>query len=154
MLNQPSIQHSINWRCCNILLQKRCFQIFLFPIYHIGLEKTLRANTKIRKCFISFTNSLLNISQHTAKPNLQSQLAFTTTLILLTRLRLGVRQLNQYKFSHNFQNCINPLYTFSLGIDSLLISFCTVIISQISPSTLLDDLQSVGVNIQILQAMN
>ena len=37
---------------------------------------------------------------------------------LLTRLRLGLSHLNEHRFNHNFQNCINPLCTCSLEVES------------------------------------
>ena len=37
---------------------------------------------------------------------------------LLTRLRLGPSHLNECKFNHNFKNCVNPLCTCSLEIES------------------------------------
>ena len=39
-------------------------------------------------------------------------------LKLLTRLRLGLTHLNEHRFNHNFQNCINPLCTCSLKVES------------------------------------
>ena len=40
-------------------------------------------------------------------------------LKLLTRLRLGLSHLNEQRFNHNFQSCINnPLCSCSLGIES------------------------------------
>ena len=39
-------------------------------------------------------------------------------LRLLTRLRLRLSHLNEHKFSNNFKNCVNPLCTFSLEIES------------------------------------
>ena len=32
-------------------------------------------------------------------------------LKLLTRLRLGLSHLNEHRFNHNFENCVNPLCT-------------------------------------------
>jgi len=40
-----------------------------------------------------------------------------TGLKFLTRLRLGFSHLNEHKFRHNFQDCINPLCTCSLNIE-------------------------------------
>ena len=40
------------------------------------------------------------------------------SLKLLTRLRLGLSQLNEHRFNHNFKNCLNPLYTYSLKVES------------------------------------
>ena len=39
-------------------------------------------------------------------------------LKLLTRLRLGLSHLNEHRFNHNFQSCINPLCSCSLAIES------------------------------------
>ena len=38
-------------------------------------------------------------------------------LKFLTRLRLGLSHLNEHKFRHNFQGCLNPLCSCSLGIE-------------------------------------
>ena len=38
-------------------------------------------------------------------------------LKLLTRLRLGFSHLNEHKFRHNFQDCLNPLCLCSLEIE-------------------------------------
>lgn len=41
-------------------------------------------------------------------------------LKFLTRLRLGLSHLNEHKFSHNFQDCINPLCSCSLEAESVI----------------------------------
>ena len=38
-------------------------------------------------------------------------------LKLLTRLRLGFSHLNEHRFRHNFQDCINPVCSCSLDIE-------------------------------------
>ena len=38
-------------------------------------------------------------------------------LAFLTRLRLGVSHLNEHRFRHNFQDCLNPLCSCSLEIE-------------------------------------
>ena len=40
-------------------------------------------------------------------------------LKLLTRLRLGLSHLNEHRFNHNLKNCINPLCSCSLEIESI-----------------------------------
>ena len=42
----------------------------------------------------------------------------TAGLNLLTRLRLGLRHLNDHKFNHNFRDCINPLCLCSLSVEN------------------------------------
>ena len=38
----------------------------------------------------------------------------------LTRLRLGLSHLNNHKFIHNFQDCLNPLCPCSLEVESTI----------------------------------
>ena len=38
----------------------------------------------------------------------------------LTRLRLGLSHLNDHKFRHNFQDCLNPLCPCSLEVESTI----------------------------------
>ena len=38
----------------------------------------------------------------------------------LTRLRLGLSHLNDHKFRHNFQDCLNPLCPCSLKVESTI----------------------------------
>ena len=38
-------------------------------------------------------------------------------LKLPTRLRLGLSNLNEKRFNHNFENCVNPLCACSLGVN-------------------------------------
>ena len=49
-------------------------------------------------------------------------------LKLLTRLRLGCSHLNEHKFRHNFQDCLNPLCSYSLEIKVQHMTSCTAII--------------------------
>ena len=37
---------------------------------------------------------------------------------MLSRLRLGLSHLNEHRFKRKFNNCINPLCTFSLEVES------------------------------------
>ena len=36
----------------------------------------------------------------------------------MTRFRLGLSRLREHKFNHNFQNCINPLCSCAMDIES------------------------------------
>ena len=63
-----------------------------------------------------FRNDLLKIIRPVSNPvyNIQNYIG----LKLLTRLRLVLSHLNEHRFNHNFQNCINPLCTCSLEVES------------------------------------
>ena len=68
-------------------------------------------------------------------------------LKLLTRLRLGLSHLNQHKFNHNFQDCLNPLCSCSLEVESVSHFFLHChYYSNIDP-TFLNELQSVDINL-------
>ena len=91
--------------------------------------------------FLSFKNSLLKIGRPIAKPtyNIHNPIG----LKFLTRLRLGLSHLNEHKFKHNFQDCVNPLCSCSLEIESLSHFFLHCHHFTNIRATLLDDLQSV-----------
>ena len=64
-----------------------------------------------------FQNHLLKIVRpvYNTVYNIQNWIG----LKLLSRLRLGLSHLNEHRFDHNFQNCINPLCTCSLEVESI-----------------------------------
>ena len=68
-------------------------------------------------------------------------------LRLLTRLRLGISHLNEHRFTHNFQNCINPLCTCSLKVEPTSHFFLHCLRYNDIRATLLNDLKSVDQNI-------
>ena len=68
-------------------------------------------------------------------------------LAKLTRLRLGLSHLNEHKFKHNFQDCINPLCTCSWEIESFFHFFLHCHYFTNIPSTLFSELQPVDVKI-------
>ena len=61
-------------------------------------------------------NALLKIGQ----PNQCSvyRIHNPAGLKLFTRLRLGLGYLNEHRFNHNFQSCINPLCNCSIPVES------------------------------------
>ena len=64
-------------------------------------------------------------------------------LKLITRLRLGLSHLNEHRFNHNFNNCINPLCTCSLDIESTVHFFLHCNYYNSARISLLNDLNSV-----------
>ena len=92
-----------------------------------------------------FRNALLKVGRPTAKPvyNIQNPIS----LKLLTRLRIGLSDLHEHKFKHNLQNCINPLCTCSLEIESLSHFFLHCHYFTCIRSTLFSEFQSVDANI-------
>ena len=68
-------------------------------------------------------------------------------LKFLTRLRLGLSHLNKHKFKHNFKDCVNPLCSCSLEIESPSHFFLHCHYFTNISSSLLDDLKPIDVNI-------
>ena len=93
----------------------------------------------------SFENSLLKIGRPTAKPTYN--IHNPTGLKFLTRFRLGLSHLNERKFKHNLQDCVNPLCSCSLEIESFSHFFLHCHHFTNIRATLQDDLQSVNRNI-------
>ena len=116
------------------------FKYSYFP--HTILEWN-KLNMQIRRTesFLSFKNSLLKIGGPTAKPtcNIHNLIG----LKFLARLRLGLSHLNEHKLKHNFQDCVNPLCSCNLEIESLSHFFLHCHHFTNIRATLLDDLQSV-----------
>ena len=51
-------------------------------------------------------------------PNLAFKISNPLAFKLITRVWLGLSHLNEHRFNHNFDDCISPLCTCSLDIES------------------------------------
>ena len=90
------------------------FKYSFFP-YSIMEWNKLSSSTR-NSTYPVFQNHLLKIIWPVSNPvsNIQNYIG----LKLLTRLRFGLNHLNEHRFNHNFENCINPLCTCSLEVES------------------------------------
>ena len=105
-----------------------------------------KLDLKCRKCTYNvFRNHLLKSIQPLSNPiyNIHDPLGIR----LLTRLRLGLSHLNEHRFNHNFDNCINPLCTCTLEIESTTHFFLHCHFYRNIQKTLLDDLNEININI-------
>ena len=68
------------------------------------------------KSLLSFKNALLKTGQLVSSPffNIYNPVG----LKLLTRLQVGLCHLSEHKFKHYFSNCVNPLCSCSLEVES------------------------------------
>ena len=73
------------------------------------------------KSFLMFRNSLLKIGR--PMQNSIYNIHDPVGIKYLTRLRLGLSHLNEHKFRHNFQDCLNPLCSCSLEVETTNHSF-------------------------------
>ena len=90
-------------------------QIFL-KTYTIIEWNKLDLDVHKSKSYAIFQNTLLKLGR--PNPNAIYNINNPVGLKLLTRLRLGLSHLDEHRFNHNFQNCINPLCHCSLEIES------------------------------------
>ena len=94
--------------------------IFKYSFFPSTISEWKKLDFKIRqsKTLLTFRNALIKIGRTIPKPiyNVHNNPA---GLKLLTRLRLGLSHLNQHKFNHNFQDCLNPLCSCSLEVESV-----------------------------------
>ena len=93
------------------------FKYSFFPYVIVEWNK-LDINLRNAKSFLIFRNSLLKIGRPIQNPiyNIHDPMGIK----YLTRLRLGLSHLNDHKFRHNFQDCLNPLCPCSLEVESTI----------------------------------
>ena len=121
--------------------------IFKYLFFPSTISEWNKLELKIRqsKTLLTFRNALMKIGTPIPKPvyNVHNPVG----LKLLTRLRLGLSHLNQHKFNHNFQDCLNPLCSCSLEIESVSHFFLHCHYYSNIHSTLLNELQSIDINL-------
>ena len=101
---------------------------FKFSFFPWSIVEWNKLDLKIRNSsYLVFRNYLLKRISPLAAPvnNIHNPLG----LKLLTRLRLGLSHLNEHRFSHNFESCLNPLCTCSLEVESTTLFSYTATIS-------------------------
>ena len=101
---------------------------------------------KIRNSsYLVFRNYLL--SKIRPKPSPFYNIHNPSGIKLLTRLRLGLSHLNEHKFNHNFDDCVNPFCTCSLEPESTSHFFLHCHHYNAIQSILFEDLNSVDKNL-------
>ena len=93
------------------------------------------------KTLLTFRNTLIKIEKPI--PKLIYNVHNPVGLKLLTRLKLALSHLNQYKFNHNFRDFLNPFCSFSLEVESVSHFFFHCHYYSNIRSTLLNKLQSI-----------
>ena len=114
----PKGPHSYN--TCNsediATFQSRT-ETFTFSFFPWSILEWNKLDLKIRNSsYLVFRNYLIKKIRPLAAPvyNIHNSLG----LKLLTRLRLELSHLNEHRFNHNFENCLNTLCICSLEVES------------------------------------
>ena len=92
-------------------------KILKFSFFPWSIVEWNKLDLKIwNSSYLVFRNYLINSIQLLAAPvyNIHNALG----LKLCTRLRLGLSHVNEHRFNHNFESCLNPLCTCSLEVES------------------------------------
>ena len=144
----PQSNHQYNTRANEDITTFYCrTDVFKYSYFPATIMEWNKLDVTLRKSesLPYFRNALLKIGRPTGKPvyNFHNPIC----LKLPTRLRLGLSHLNEHKFKYNFQDCINPLCTCSLEIESLSHFFLYCHYFTNIHSTLFSELQSIDVNI-------
>ena len=95
--------------------RRNAFKYSFFP-YTIREWNKLGLQLRNEKSFKKFRNILLKLGRPT--PDLIYGIHHPLGPKLLTALRLGLSHHNEHRFKHNFKNCINPLCTYDLEVES------------------------------------
>ena len=121
--------------------------VFKYSFFPSTILEWNKLDRKIRQSstLLTFRNSLLKMGRPTPKPiyNIHNP----NGLKLLTRLRLGLSHLNEHKFNHNFKDCVNPLCSCSLEVESVPHFFLHCHYFTDIRKTLFHELQAVDKNI-------
>ena len=121
--------------------------IFKYSFFPSTISEWNKLDLKIQqsKTLLTFQNALIKIGWPIPKPvyNVHNPVGFK----LLTKLRLGLSHLNQHKFNHNFQDCLNPLCSCSLEVNSVSHFFLHCHYCSNIRSTFLNELQSIDINL-------
>ena len=91
------------------------YKYSFFP-YTIVEWNKLDINLRNTKSFLIFRISLLKVGKPMQNPIYDMH--DPVGIKFLTRLRLGLSHLNEHKFKHNFHDCLNPLCSCSLEVES------------------------------------
>ena len=90
--------------------------MFIFFSYSISEWSELDPELRNAKSYSTFRKSLLKFGRPSSNHVYKTRDPFG--LKLLTRLRLGLSHLDEHRFNHNFDSCINPLCSCSLKVES------------------------------------
>ena len=139
----PSESHLYNTRNTRNITTYSCrTDAFKYSFFPWTINEWNKLNFNIRtSSFNIFRANLIKIIRPI--PNSVFGIFNPLGLKLITRLRLGLSHLNEHRFKHNFNDCINPLCTCSLDIESTVHYFLHCNYYNSARISLLNDLNSV-----------
>ena len=145
----PKSSHMYNTRSVeNVAMLYSRTDIFKYSCFLSAISEWNKSDLKMRqsKTLLTFRNALIKIVRPIPEPiyNVHNPVGLK---LLTKRLRLGLSHLNQHKFNHNFRDCLNPLCSCSLEVESVSHFFLHCHYYSTIRSTLLNELQSIDINL-------
>ena len=128
----------------SIYCRSEYFKNSFFP-HTLSEWNKLDGQIRSSESYLVFRKSLLNFIR--PSPNAFYNVHNPTGLKFLTRLRLGLSHLNDHKFRHNFKDCINPLCSCSLELETTSHFFLRCHHYTAIRTTLMNDLKTIDENI-------
>ena len=114
----PKVTHHYQTRNSeNLATYQTRTNIFKYSFFPYSVMEWNKLSSSIQNSIYPvFRNNVLKIMLPASNPvyNIQKYIG----LKLLTALRHGLSHLNEHRFKNNFQNCISPLCTCSLKVES------------------------------------
>ena len=114
----PKVTHHYQTRNSeNLTIYRTRTNIFKYSFFPYLIMEWINLSSSIgNSTYPLFRNHLLKIIWSVSNPVYKIQNCIS--LKFLTRLRLGLSHLNELRFNHNFQNCINLLCTCGFEVES------------------------------------
>ena len=114
----PKVTHHYQTRNSeNLAIYQTRTNIFKYSFFPYLIMEWIKLSSSIgNSTYPLFRNHLLKIIWSVSNPVYKIQNCIS--LKFLTRLRLGLSHLNELRFNHNFQNCINLLCTCGFEVES------------------------------------
>ena len=147
----PSEFHLYNTRNTRNITTYSCrTDAFKYSFFPWTINEWNKLNFSIRaSSFNIFRANLIKIIRPI--PNSVFGIFNPLGLKLITRLWLGLSHLNEHRFKHNFNDCINPLCTCGLDIESTVHYFLHCNYYNSARISLLNDLNSVYISIKFIR---
>ena len=138
LIHKPSLRYTT--RFPNFKVRTELFRNSFFP-YTVNAWNNLDNIIKSFELYLMFSKRMLNLIRR--KCNETYGIHNPTGLMLLTRLRLGLSHLNDYKFNHNFRDCVNPLCSCSLSVENNVHFFLHGHLFSLQRQTLMNNIKSI-----------
>ena len=145
LIPKPSLRYTTRFSPLpNFKFRIKLFRNSFFS-YTVNEWNNIGIIIKSSESYLIFREGMLNLIR--PKCNNIYGIHNPTGLKLLTSLRLGLSNLNDYKLNHNFKDCINPLCSCSLSVENNVQLFLHCHNFSLQRQTLMHNIKSIDKDI-------